>query len=721
MGAYGLTVAAAFAVALAVLLSVSSTQTAEAGVYDGPDVSDTTDNVELTGADLTKNNGDTVYVSNSSGSDTVYVRFTIETAEGASASFTHASASDDGQSILCKAGGDCDADKADTSSVTVALKIDDDSGKGPIFVRQTTIAAPPVVTIDTINVEVAQVVGSVSITANTTTVPAVVPDTGGRAIVTIVVKDTTSGREPIANAKVNVITTNGLFDDGEINDQGNTDPTDDVFEPATGDGACQATQLCQLTTDSDGKIILELRGSNRPDTGTLTASVGDTTDSKGFVFSGGAKNLDAEVEQNSVEVNGQVFVVFTVTDAGDNPVKGAQPIVTAKDSIVGPAEDATPVELRSSVDKVSKGKVVIPSCANHPAIEADPSATPPIEAAPEVARGTNAEGQCVIQVHAPADDPATSTDEAATRGLWTLNFRLSTAAGADTASVSLEVAGAPARIETDAPDRVDPGSQTEITVTVFDDEDVKVGITNVTVRTVDGGGLIEGHDGAVDADDNAIPNTEKTSDGESTFTYIAPSSDGAVELLITAGKATPTRVTIQVGLPDMDCPDGTTVPHGEDCAPVECSNGTSVDNGETCPDIECPDGSTVADGATCPEPEPEEPVMPEPEPEPTLTVQGNLASFSGGSVDDLAAAAEAACAGGAQIAVQDAAGDWQLWSSSAPAFVNNLFSDAFPDGLGAPTFVWVTSCESDAMSGEGTEEANGMEGMEENGMEENGG
>ena len=38
-------------------------------------------------------------------------------------------------------------------------------------------------------------------------------------------------------------------------------------------------------------------------------------------------------------------------------------------------------------------------------------------------------------------------------------------------------------------------SLTEITVTVFDDEDVRVGITNVTVRRVDGGGLIEGHDG----------------------------------------------------------------------------------------------------------------------------------------------------------------------------------------------------------------------------------
>ena len=50
---------------------------------------------------------------------------------------------------------------------------------------------------------------------------------------------------------------------------------------------------------------------------------------------------------------------------------------------------------------------------------------------------------------------------------------------------------------------------------------------------------------AKDADDNAIPNTEKTSDGQSTFTYIA-GSDGAVELLITAGKATPTRVTVQV-------------------------------------------------------------------------------------------------------------------------------------------------------------------------------
>ena len=639
LGAYGLTVAAAFAVALAVLLSVSTTQTAEAQIQ-------TKTGDTFAELDAATRNGDTRYIQHDNADG--YVQFDISTTGSASASFTHSSATNDGQTIICsdaddEATGSCDADPAGTG-VTVALKVDADSGAGVVFIKQTRLTGTGGLAEDNeaFEVTVRQVVGSVSITADTTTVPASVPADGGRAIVTITVKDNSSDKKPIASARVNVITTNGLFDHGTLDNA--------EFVQSTADDACLNTQLCQLTTDTAGKIILELRGSNRPASGTLTASIGDETASKDFVFSGSARNLAAEVEQDSVELDGKVFVVFTVTDSGDNPVKGAQPIGTAKNDIVGPAENATPVVLSPGVPKMSKGKVVIPACGDKAEVDQNDNGDLTDEGdSAFVPGGTNASGQCVIQVHAPADVPTTPANEAAMRGTWTLNFRLSTAAGADTASVSLEVAGAPASITTNAPDRVDPGSQTEITVTVFDDEDVKVGITNVTVRKVDGGGLIEGHDGAADANGDAIPNTEKTSDGQSTFTYIAPSSDGAVELLVTAGKAS-RRVSLNIG-----------------------------------------------------EAMPEEPDMPAmPDGDATLMVQGNLGSFSGGSVDALAAAANAACPGGSQIAVQDGDGEWNLWSSTAPAFALIGFTTTFADGFGAGTLVWVTSCEADAMDSEGS-------------------
>ena len=117
---------AAFAVAVALLVSVSSTPTAEATIED---------TAAGTGGPTSagKNNGDTVYINNAEG--TAYVRFEISTNGAAAASFTHADASDDGQSILCQADAACDANAS--TGVTVALKIDNDSGKGVIFVKQT--------------------------------------------------------------------------------------------------------------------------------------------------------------------------------------------------------------------------------------------------------------------------------------------------------------------------------------------------------------------------------------------------------------------------------------------------------------------------------------------------------------------------------------------------------------------------------------------------------
>ena len=52
--------------------------------------------------------------------------------------------------------------------------------------------------------------------------------------------------------------------------------------------------------------------------------------------------------------------------------------------------------------------------------------------------------------------------------------------------------------------------------------------------------------------------------------------------------------------PDVDCPDGTAVPHGESCPDVQCPDGTTVPNGAACPPVTCPDGTTLPNGAACP-------------------------------------------------------------------------------------------------------------------------
>ena len=336
---------------------------------------------------------------------------------------------------------------------------------------------------------------------------------------------------------------------------------------------------------------------------------------------------------------------------------------------------------------------------------------------------------------APAKADGAAKD--ATRGVHTLNFQVSSTIKA---SATIEVAGAPASITTNAPAEVDPASVTEITVSVWDDEGVLVGITEVRVRKVGGDGLIE------DAGDNGA---EKTVNGQSKFTYISPSS-GSAEILITAGKVNfrlPLTVREEVEpsdtaptLPDAPefvsisrNPDGTlrvvttprTPPEGLVIeSQVARNDGDWVAVPEGAPEAGDYNGrARFVDGDLAsrwrfsfnsvtvdPEPEvteppavtepPEEPTDPEPPVEPTLTGSGALRIFSGGSVEDLHSAAEAACPGGADIWLQDSEGTWQRYSTTRPAFTNAPFNAAFAGGLGQ-TAVFLSICEADAMEDEG--------------------
>ena len=646
MGAYGLTVAAAFAVALAVLVSVSSTPTAEAA------------DVELAATDnsATAAPGDTVQILVAGTLAQVSI---TGTGDGVGASFD----ANGGQSINCSDNLSCDENNT-AGTVQVDLNVDDDSSEGYILISVEGVggSSPTAKVTKVITVSKATLLGSLKAETSSKTIAANDDDTtagnGGpnEANILATVKNASAKPVGLNLQRVTFITTLGTLDC-----PASTAPTG-----GTDISAVSGVQVCSVWTSNqdnpltaasdaaDGFATVRLDGAGREGVATVTVTVGGLTETLDVTMYGTAKNLEAEPMQGSIEIGGSVYVVLTVTDAAGNPVSGQTvgPVQSPAKEVVGPADDATLVETEqdtpaadTATDAAGTGyskdfinatdsTKSIPACGDD---NVGSIASPSTEAFAD--DGTNADGKCVVYVTAPKKGVAAATKDA-TRGMHTLNFAI----GTIKASAEIEVAGSPNSITTDAPESVEPGSVTEITVSVWDDTNVLVGITSVKVRKVDGGGLIE---------DEGEGGSEMTSNGQSKFTFIAPSAAGSSEILISAGDVNQ-RVSLTIGEPAM--------------------------------------------------PEPEEPAMPEPT-EPTLTVQGSLAQFSGGSVDDLAAAAEAACAGGAQLAVQDANGDWQLWSSSAPAFVQSVFGEAFPDGLGSPTFVWVTSCATDAMDSEG----NGME------------
>ena len=414
--------------------------------------------------------------------------------------------------------------------------------------------------------------------------------------------------------------------------------------------AAANVQWCQVWTSSsnsagetaaNGNAVISLKAGGREGTATVTISHGtlDPT-SVDVTFFGTAKNMTAEADQGSVEVGGSVFVVLTVTDGVGNPVKNVQPQPAGTDPIEGPTDDANEVTTSQAADdgdaatspyNVNKdvdgdGTIDtgdIPACGPVTAVAADPNDDTVIPMF--ASTGTNNSGQCVVEVNATPDDTTTTTNEASARGVHTLNFEL----GDVEASVEITVAGAAATIESDAPEYVEPLSDTTITVAVRDDEGVLVGETAINVIKVAGDGLAEG---------KATEAGAMTTNGSATFSYAAGLAGDVVFRVIagTGSGAVRDIITLTVG-----------------------------------------------------EPEPEEP----PAPASTLTVQGNLGSFSGGSLEDFSAAVEAACPGGAVIWVQASDGSWPAaYSSTAPAFANAGFHASFSGGFDGNTLVWVEDC-----------------------------
>ena len=564
---------------------LTSTQSADASIQTA---------ANGTGSDTSAdaNNGDTLYILNSF--DTGFVRFEIETTGAAEATFTHSDASDNGQSILCRSAAtgvvSCDADAGGTG-VTVALKISDDAGRGVIFVKQTTVPATgtPTVTTDTISVTVAQVPSSLSVTPSPASINSGQGALADAGMTTIIVRLTDTDGAGIGGESLTIIASHGTLAQVEA---APTTWTDATGGTAFASGGAQVGSISTSTdgaaenADGAGYAAVTLTGGGVPAVATVTVrmTAGALSGVADVTMFGPATDITAEAEQSAIAVSESTFIVVTVVDSGGNAVTGAVPALKAQGGVVPPAKLAVAVATSGMTNKDPKQDGVlaalgdIPSCTVHNRELVAAVDEPPADAVPaSVSTGTDAAGKCVIQVTA-TDNPGAAPDAA--RGTHTITVAGYKPAGAGDVSVEIQVGGAPATIEHDAPERIDPSAELTVSLTVLDDEDVRVGkVTIEVLHTAGDGAIISNIAGGA------------TSDGRTAFTYIAPSTPGVVEFLVRT-KAANGAVTSQqpiivaIGAAPEEAPDA---PPATWSAPLASGTHNLVWNGD--------DGADATDGA----------------------------------------------------------------------------------------------------------------------------
>ena len=306
MGAYGLAVAAAFAVALAVLLSVASTSVAEAKT------------VTLSGDTADAEPGDTVIIPGPENS--TLVNFSI-TGGSASGSFT----SGGGDSVDCSdrvtasAGSSCDVENE--AGIAVKLDIDADSGDGYIIVKRDVILPTTGATDDSVVITVNTLPKPASLTGKAAQTTIAAAD--GNSAITATVKNNKSPSVGMNDQLLTFVTTLGTMTCPGSAAVG----TSQAIDMANNVQWCQVRTSNSGTPQADGNAVVTLNGTGREGTATLTISHG-TLDpaSVDVTLFGTAKNLAAAADQGSVEQGGKVFVILTVTDAAGNPVSGALPV-----------------------------------------------------------------------------------------------------------------------------------------------------------------------------------------------------------------------------------------------------------------------------------------------------------------------------------------------------------------------------------------------------------
>ena len=436
--------------------------------------------------------GTTVAVSTSPTVDVTsgdYVNWTITTTGDAKATFA---ASDSG-TLTCQDAtttpSACDANGSATE-MTVNVKIADDSGKGAVLVRASKFggaATDADQVVLTVNPGLTPT--AIKITPPTGSIPA----TAGTLDLTITVTNSTGGG---VATPVDLITTLGQF---------------------TGSGGCtNAGQACSVTTvaaTGQPGTAPQLGSLRQPGKATVTATVRGTTlkATAEITFFGAAANISAVPEQGAIQIGGKTRIVVTVTDAAGSPFAGHQ--LTDSDVVPGPV--ATPVKLSAMLgvpkdlnqDGDTADKDDIPHCDD----STPETPTEVTDPASYAAGGTNAAGQCVIEVMAPVDPNNPLAN--ATRGAHEIKVALSGTTKSATATVN--VGGPPSSISSDAPDSVEPLSETVITVTVLDDEGIAVGEVTLDIDLISPQGLI-------------TSNPTTTKDGKAKFSYIAALGGEAV-------------------------------------------------------------------------------------------------------------------------------------------------------------------------------------------------
>ena len=493
-------------------------------------------------------------------------RFRISRDSDGSATFSNGA-----QSISCTVDSATGCDASTDGGIQLRVTIDDDSALGQIFVQYVTrvdgefdvslehainvIPANPPVAIRAYGAPAA---ASLTAAAAADGTLGLLDGTSGTLIGSQLVNARGAG---IASTSILVTTTRGVL---------NSDQVPTTTPPTT----CVNVSACTLTTQAEaggadndidtkadnlpaGRVQVRLSGNGATGNAVVTfreLATGLTREVT-VVLHGPAASISAEVDQGTIGIGGSTFVVVTVLDADGNPAVGVQdvsfrsnkPLVPA---IVGPEVPAgsAAVLLDQSLvtDRLAAPHpLYLPSCGQRDAVAADSTATPPVAAVPG-SDGTNTAGKCVIQVTAAGGDTPTNPADDSTRGTHTLTVGTSNAR-IPTVNVEVQVGGAPASLETDAPARVDALSSTKITVTVLDNEGVRVGAVPITVDQVEGSGQV---------DDVA---TGMTSDGRGSFTYLAPLSSGEAVFLVRVYEGTPlqiqTTITLAIGPAPVEAPD----------------------------------------------------------------------------------------------------------------------------------------------------------------------
>ncbi len=464
----------------------------------------------------------------------------------------------------------CDQD-TDDDEIALRVTVSANSALGEIYVQQTTRSNGEVSVQHeaTIVVAAADPPTAIQSPAPLASIPSAGAAGTGREISVNVVKASgavVGGQSLNVQATVGSLSTDGSGNCApNLTDHDGDSGTPDVPSLANGRTFC----LISTATDADpntagnqpGPAKVYLFGSGTPGTATVKFSIPahGLELTKSVVIHGAVAKITAEPLQSSIEIGGKTFIVVTITDASDNPLTGETAAVATNvlglKKITAPQTPesvaAVKVETDASVNKERTAGTLtasigdLPSCAEHAAVAAD--AGPPVVIAQAASTGTDAKGKCVIQVSAPQGPPLGSDPASATRGTHTVTVvatALSAKPDPKEVTVEISVGGAVDSITSDAPARVDPLSETAITVTVWDDASVPVGGVPIRIDKVEGAGLITSGATSLDTDPVTTGNQPTmTSNGRHKFTYLAPRGGTAV-FRVVAGSGPAAKVDL---------------------------------------------------------------------------------------------------------------------------------------------------------------------------------